>query len=67
MTVAQMALLPPSVSGVATSPSSKTAGVALQQQNGFGTTPSTDISFTKEAMQLYAQFVGSDSDTDYPG
>ena len=67
MTVSQMAQLPPAISGVASSPSAQTAAVSLQQQNGFGTTPSTDISFSKEAMHLYAQFVGADMDSDFPG
>lgn len=67
MTVSQMATMPPAVSGVGTSPSAATAAVSLAQENGFGTTPSTDISFSNEAMHLYAQFVGADQDSDFPG
>jgi hypothetical protein len=67
MTVSQMAQLPPAISGVATSPSAQTAGVSLEQKNGFGTTPSTDTSFSPEAMHLYAQFVGASQDSDFPG
>jgi hypothetical protein len=58
MTVTQLAHMPPPISGVGMSPSAKTAGAQQASSNGYGTTPSTDISFSKEAMQLYAQFVG---------
>jgi len=58
MTVDQLKLLPPSISGVRMSPSAQTAGVQLGTSKGYGTTPSTDISFSKEAMALYTSYLG---------
>lgn len=58
MTVDQIALMPPSISGVSTSPTPGKEYIVNQLDKGQDPSPSTDISFSPEAMQLYDSFVG---------